>query len=164
MAARTLYTFTPESAHFPASNFPQLLKLATPSRFVLAYDASTNETAYWTFAAPQGITTPLTLIVTYIMASATANDVDLDAAIEAVSDGDSVDLDAGTSFDSVNSTDNTTVPGTAGYIDQISITLTNADSIAAGDYCRISLARDAASDTAAGDMYVLSAELRDDGG
>ncbi len=69
-----------------------------------------------------------------------------------------------TSFDSVNSTDNTTVPGTAGYIDQISITLTNNDSITAADYCRISLARDASSDDATGDMYVLAVELRDDGG
>jgi len=164
MAARTLYSLVPEAAHFPASNFPQLIKLATPSRYVLAYDATTNETAYWTFAAPQGVTTPLTAIVSYIMASATSNDVDVDGALECVTDGDSTDLDAGTSFDSVNSTDNTTVPGTAGYLDQISITLTNADSITAGDYCRFSLARDATNDTATGDMYVLLVELRDDGG
>lgn len=41
--------------------------------------------------------------------------------------------------------------------------MTNADSIAAGDYYRLSLNRDAdnASDTATGDCYVLAVEVRD---
>jgi hypothetical protein len=81
--------------------------------------------------------------------------------LEAVTDGDSTDLDAGDSFDSANSTDNTTVPATAGFIDVVSITMTNADSIAAGDYFRLRITRDAASDTATGDAYLLAVELRD---
>lgn len=162
MAARSIVTLLPYAAEFPASNFPQLMLVNR--RPVLAFDAATGETAYWTFVAPVGITTPLTAKVHYIMASATSGDVDVDVAIEAVTDGDSLDLDTSTSFASVNSTDNTTVPGTAGYIDVVSVTLTNNDSIAAGDYVRISLARDAASDTASGDMYVLAVEIQDDGG
>jgi hypothetical protein len=74
-------------------------------------------------------------------------------------------LDATTSFDTANNSASTTVPATAGYIDQISITLTNADSIAAGDYYRISVNRDAdgsaIADTATGDLYLLAIELRD---
>lgn len=162
MADRTLFVFTPNAAEFPAANFPQLLLVNR--RPALAYDAGTNETAQWTAVAPQGITTPLKALIYYVMASATSGDVDVDGAIEAVTDGDETDLDAGDSFDSVNSVDNTTVPGTAGYMDVIEITLTNADSIAAGDYFRLRLTRDAASDTASGDMYVLAVELRDDGG
>lgn len=157
MATRVV--FSPYPAEYPATNFPQLLLVNR--RPVLAFDAATNETCYWSYIAPQGLTGTLTAIITYMMASATSGDVDVDVAIEAVSDGDALDLDATTSFATVNSVDNTTVPGTAGYIDQISVTLTNNDSIAAGDYFRLSLTRDAASDTGAGDMYVLEVEFRD---
>lgn len=158
MASRCI--FTPESAHFPASN-PAALTLIN-RRPALAFDPSTDESAYWTAVAPQGLTGALTLVVFYIMASATTGAVYFQAAVEAVTPGDAVDLDAGNSFDTANS-GNGTVPGTAGYAQSVSITLTNADSIAAGDLIRISLNRDAdnASDTAAGDCYVLAVELRD---
>lgn len=159
MATRAI--FTPYSAEFPATNFPQLL--LSNRRPVLAFDASTSETAYWTFVAPQGITGTLTLVVSYAMASATSGGVAFDAALEAITSGDATDTDATTSFDTVNTGTDSGVPGTAGYMEQISITLTNADSIAAGDLVRLSLARATANaaDTATGDCYVFSAELRD---
>ena len=102
MATRAV--LLPESAHYPATNFPALL--LSNRRPVLAFDASTSETAYWT--------------------------------------------DSG-------------VPGTAGYMEQVSVTLTNADSIAAADLVRVSVARAVANgaDTATGDCYVLSVEIRD---
>jgi hypothetical protein len=159
----TRFVFTPYSAEFPATNFPQLMLVNR--RPVLAFDAATDETAYWTGIAPQGLTGTITLVITYMMASATSNAVGLQAQIEAVTDGDATDLDAGTSFDAVNNSASTTVPGTAGHIDQISITLTNADSIAAADYFRLSINRDAdgsaITDSATGDLYLLAAELRD---
>ena len=165
MADRTLFVLTPNAAEFPSSNFPQLMLVNR--RPVLAFDAATDETCYWTFIAPQGITTPIKAVVTYVMASATSGLVDFEGAVEAVSDGDAVDLDATTSFDTANTITAPTVPGTAGYIDQFTITLTNNDSIAAGDYVRFRLVRDAndgTNDTATGDCYVLAAEIRDDGG
>ena len=159
MATRAI--LLPEAAHYPASNFPQLTQIN--QRPVLAFDAATDETAYWTLIAPQGLSGAQTLVITYAMASATSGNVVLAAAVEAVSDGDAADLDATTSFDTVNTSSATAVPGTAGQIDQISITLTNADSMAAADYVRIAISRDAdnASDTAAGDLYLLAAEWRD---
>jgi len=159
MATRA--TLLPGAAEYPASNFPALV--VVNRRPALAFDAATDETCYWTLVAPQGLTGTLTLVISYIMASATSGAVGFQAAVEAVTDGDATDLDAGTSFDTANSSSFVTVPGTAGYLDQVSITLTNADSIAAADYVRISLNRDAdnASDTAAGDCYVLAVELRD---
>lgn len=153
-----LVVFTPKSADYPASNFPQYQLVNR--RPVLSYDATTNETAEWTHKMP-AFTGALTAVVSYIMATATSGDVDIDVSIEAVTDADTTDLDAGDSFDTVNSTDNTTVPGTAGYMDEVSVTLTNADSIAAGDYFRLRVTRDAASDTAAGDLHLLAVELRD---
>lgn len=160
MATRMI--LTPNAAEFPSANFPQLSRVN--NRPVLAFDASTDESCYWTFIAPQGITGTLSAIVTYIMASATSGTVDFEGSIEAISDGDAVDIDAGDSFDTANTITAPTVPGTAGHIDQFTITLTNKDSIAAGDLCRFRLMRDAddaTNDTASGDCYVLSVELRD---
>ena len=65
----TRFIFTPESAHFPASNFPPLTQVNR--RPALAFDAATDETAYWQAIAPQGFTGTVTAVVTYIMASAT---------------------------------------------------------------------------------------------
>jgi len=157
MASR--FVFNPNSAEYPSNNFPALTLVNR--RPALAFDASTNETAYWTSVVPQGWTGTITAYIYYVMASATSGDTDWDVAIEAVTDADGTDLDAMTSFDTINSTDNTTVPGTAGYMDVISVTLTNNDSSAAGDYIRFSLTRDASSDTASGDAYVLAMEIRD---
>lgn len=158
MATRAV--FTPLSAEFPASNFAA--RTLVNRRPALAFDAATDETAYWTFAAPQGLTGTITVVISYIMASATSGSVYFQAALEAVTDGDATDLDAGTSFDTANSGSGA-VPGTAGYLDQISITMTNADSLSAADYARLSVNRDAdnAGDTATGDCYVLAVELRD---
>jgi hypothetical protein len=160
--SNTRFVLTPHAAEFPSSNFPQLQLINR--RPVLSFDAATDEAAYWTAVAPQGLTGTITVTVSYIMASATTGNVIFEAAIEAISDGDSVDLDATTSFDTANSSGAVAVPGTAGYIDQFTITMTNADSIAAADYFRLSLNRDAnnGSDTAAGDCHVLAVELRDD--
>jgi hypothetical protein len=161
MATRAI--FTPYSAEFPATNFPQLL--LSNRRPALAFDATTDETCYWTFVAPQGITGTITLVLTIAMASATSGTVGFQAQLEAITNADATDTDAATSFDTVNNSASTTVPGTAGYIKQISITMTNADSIAAGDYVRLSVNRDAdgsaITDSATGDAYLLTAELRD---
>ena len=159
----TRFVFTPFSAEFPSSNFPALD--LTNRRPVLYFDASTDETCYWTGIAPQGLTGTITVVITYLMASATSGAVGLQAQLEAITDGDATDLDATTSFDSVNNSSSTTVPGTAGYIDQISITMTNADSLAAGDLFRLSINRDAdgsaITDSATGDLGILAVELRD---
>jgi hypothetical protein len=161
MATRAV--LTPHSAEFPSSNFPQITQIN--QRPVLAFDAAVDKTCYWTFIVPQGWTGTITAVISYVMASATSGTVGFQVQVEAVTDGDAVDLDATTSFDSVNNSASTTVPGTAGHLDQISVTLTNADSAAAADYIRFSLNRDAdgsaITDSATGDAYVLAVEIRD---
>src|SRR4051812_31847610 len=131
----TRFVGGPNNAEFPSSNFPQLVNVN--QRPGLAFDAATNETAYWSDVAPQGLTGTLTLYIYYIMASATSGAIIWQAQIEAITDGDATDLDATTSFDTANSSATLTVPGTAGYIDVASITLTTNDSLAPGDYYRI---------------------------
>lgn len=160
MATRAV--LTPFMAEFPTTNYPALLVVST--RPVLAFDASTAETCYWTIIAPQGLSGTPTLIVSYMMASATSGKVDFIVAVEAITSGDSTDLDATSSFGTGNAITAPTVPATAGFMSQFTCTLTNNDNMAVADYVRISLQRDATdgtNDTATGDCYVLAAELRD---
>lgn len=77
----------------------------------------------------------------------------------AVTDADAQDVDAD-EFAATNASAATTVPGTAGYMDVLSITLTNADSVAAGDHVILELNRDISADGVAGDIEVVNCELR----
>jgi len=156
----TRYVFLPEAAQFPSSNFPALLKDGQ-SRYVLAFDASTDETCYWTAEAPSGLTGTLTALVKYRAASATSGTFLPVLAVEAITPADAIDTDSASSFDTDNTPSAATVPGTAGYIDEVTVTLTNKDSIAAGDYFRLRLFRDVSGDSATGDIEVLSVTLND---
>jgi hypothetical protein len=162
MATRA--ALTPLSAEFKTSTFPALVRMTDTAGglSVLAFDASLDEAAYWSLVVPQGWTSTYTVVISFIMASATSGNVVWGATVQAVTDGDAFDLDAGESYDTEN-TATTAVPGTVGYLKQSSITLTNNDSSAAADYLRIRIRRVGSngSDTATGDAYFLTAELRD---
>lgn len=160
MATRGI--FMPENAKFPASNFAAYTQIN--ERGALAFDASTAESCYFPYIAPQGLTGTQTFIIHYFMASATSGKVDFTVAVEAITPGDATDLDTTTSFDTANTITAPTVPGTAGYPDAVTCTLTNVDSMAAGDTIRFKLTRDATdatNDTATGDCYVYACEWRD---
>ena len=134
-------------------------------RLVLAFDAATDELCVLKGVAPQGLTGTGTLVVQGFMASAVANTVGLRAAVEALTPGDAVDEDAAESYDAENYATSAAVPGTAGYPFSVTITLTNGDSLAAGDKFRIRFGRDAdgtgSTDSATGDLYVDAIEFRD---
>ena len=66
----TRYEWKPYHAEFPSANAPALLLVNR--RPVLAYDAGTDETAYFSGIVPQGFTGTPTLVVRYMMASATS--------------------------------------------------------------------------------------------
>lgn len=130
-------------------------------RSVAAFDGSTNEDLIFEFIMPQAYASgTLTLYAKCWMASAVSGDVDLDAAVEALTPGANEDVTSD-SYDTANSSDNNSVPGTAGDLFEISITLTNKDSVAAGDLVRVKLTRDASSDTATGDLYIGGVEIRE---
>lgn len=157
--ATTRYALTPESAHFPSTNFAALTALN--ARPVLAYDKDTDESAMWTFVAPQGLSGALSAIIHLVAPTGSATATYWEASIEAITPGDSLSL-AGDDFATVN-TGNVTMPGTTGYQTSLTIALTNADSIAAGDYVRFKLTRDAnnASDAYGYDAYVTLVEIRE---
>jgi hypothetical protein len=125
----------------------------------LCFDASTEEWACWQFRMPADYDSAPVAKVQYKMASATSGGVAWDVRVSATSDGDSQDVDA-QDFASAN-VGTATVPGTAGYLDEVSVTLTNADSLAAGDFVVVRVARAVAdaADTATGDAELLSCSV-----
>jgi hypothetical protein len=125
----------------------------------LLFDATTDEGAVWQFRMPNNYSSTPVLKIQYTMASATANEVEFEGAIMCVSDGDSADV--GTASFSSIAVGYATVPGTAGYPDEISITLTD-DSCTAGDSVWIYLSTDsddATNDDATGDREVINVSL-----
>jgi hypothetical protein len=161
---------TPQSAILPdgsTDNAAPALQRAkssaaapTPYLYQLVFDATTDEMCMWSFRMPADYASAPVLKVQYKMASATTAEVIIEAHVAAVSDGDAQDVDAN-GFGTVNTSAATTVPGTAGHLDEISLSLTNNDSLAAGDFTIVRLARDAnnAGDDAAGDMEVVAVTL-----
>ena len=130
----------------------------------LLFDADTAEYGIWQFRVPSNYPASgaaLTAKIQYTMASATSGNVDFEVSLMAVTDGDSADVDTA-SFDTANA-GNATVPGTAGYLDEISILCTTVDSVAAGDFVLVKLQRDATdatNDTATGDAEVIALVLQ----
>ena len=129
----------------------------------MAFDDTTVQTAGTKAVAMPGQYAGGTLkaSIGYMMASATSGKVDFEVSVEAVTDGDPADLDAGESFDVVNAS-NATVPATAGFLAVLTVDLNNKASVAAWDMFRIKLQRDAddgTDDTATGDARVLWVEI-----
>lgn len=160
MANNFEISFAPSSFILPSSAHPD--RNVVQGREYLAFDASTVETARSKqFRMPAAYTGSGTLkaAIQYAMASVFSGKVDFEISVEALTPGDAVDTDSAESFDTANAGDQT-VPGTAaGYPGELIITLTNKDSVAAGDMVRIKLERDAddgTNDTATGDCRVYS--------
>jgi len=131
---------------------------------VLDFDDTTNESAVFSDVMPQHYagTTGVTVYIHYAMTSATSGTVDWDAAFERIGD-QQLDIDSD-SFADVNSVDDTTVPGTSGNVDVVSIAFTDGadmDSVAKGEGFRLKITRDAASDDAAGDAELRFVEVRE---
>ncbi len=157
----TLITFIPQCSEPPSTNFATLdTRNQHP---VLDFDATTNESAVFRGIMPKHYAGGgITVYLHYAMTSAETNTVDWDVAFERIGD-QQLDID-GDSFAAVQSADNTTVPGTSGLVDVVSIAFTNGaqmDSIAAGEGFRLKVTRDAASDDAAGDAELLFIEIRE---
>lgn len=127
------------------------------------FDDTTNESIILRGIMPQQYGgNGIDVILHVSMTSAVSGDTDWDCECELIGVGDQ-DLDSD-GFAAANSTDNTTVPGTSGHVQQITIAFTDGadmDSITAGDQFRLRITRDAVSDTAAGDAEITAVELRE---
>ena len=160
-SGNTLVCFTPHCNEPPSSN-PATLDTRN-NHPVLDFDDTTNESAIFSAVMPQHYGgNGVEVLLHYSMTSATADTVDWDAAFERIGDGQ-LDVDSD-SFADVNSEDDTTVPGTCGNVDVVSISFTDGadmDSVAAGELFRLKITRDAASDDATGDAELHMVEIRE---
>lgn len=157
----TLLEFFPLSKEPLASNFALIgFRNYHPH---LAFDAATDWSAVWSAIMPQHYDGGgVTVYIHYAMASAEANTIDWDAAFERIGD-QQLDID-GDSFAAVQSVDNTTVPGTTGLVDIVSIAFASGaemDSVAKGESFRLKITRDAVSDDAAGNAELYKVEIRE---
>jgi hypothetical protein len=133
----------------------------TPFFLQLAFDASSDEFCMWSFRMPADYASGPILKVQFKMVSAITGNVVILCRVAAITPGDATDADA-KAFGSANTSAATAVPATtAGKIGEISLTLTNNDSLAANDFVIVRLTRlgSDAGDTAAGDMEVVAVSL-----
>jgi hypothetical protein len=132
----------------------------TPPYFLqAAFDASADESMMWSLYMPGDYASGPVLDVLYKMASATTGSVRFEGRVAAITDSDTTDADA-KAFATTNSAGDTVPATTAGKVGGFSITLTNADSLAAGDLVVVQLRRDAdgtnGTDDATGDCEVVA--------
>jgi hypothetical protein len=146
----------------PASNYATFD--SRNSHPVLDFDGGTNESAVFKAVMPQHYASGgVTVYIHYSMESDITNDIDWDVAFERIGDGiQDIDSDG---FQTAKSVDGTTVPGTSGHVDVVSINFsdgaTEMDSVTKGDLFRIKVTRDAASDTSTTDAELHAVEIRE---
>jgi len=151
----------PETASFLAANFPQFAKINGTNIPVvgLAFDAaaSTPEAAFWTFPAINYASGNLTVRILWYADTATTNDVVWGAAIAAITpntDTQDIETDA---LATENTATDTHLGTTGQRLHEVSVTVSNLDSIAANDYVVLRLRRlsNDAGDNMAGDAIVV---------
>jgi hypothetical protein len=141
---------------YPAANEPPSASYATTDlrngHPVLDFDDTAAESAIFTGILYGYAGGGLTVSVGFSMTTAITNTCGWTVEIERI--GDQVlDIDAD-SFASAQTITAVTVPGTSGFVDVVSVSISsgaNMDSLADGEQFRLRLKRDVANDNAAGD-------------
>lgn len=155
----------PEEAQMLASAFPQFKKIHGSGFPVsgLAYDASSDEAAFWKFKAVNYGSGNITLNLDWYADSASSGNVVWEAQIAAITPNtDSQDVETD-SLASLNFVQDTHLGTTGQRLHRCSITISNLDSLAADDDVFIRIARDAngtnATDDMTGDAILIMAEI-----
>lgn len=154
-----------EEAQFLSSAFPQFLKTAGTNFPVsgLAYDAATDEAAFWKLRAINYGSGNLTLKLVWYADTASSGNVVWEAQIAAITpDTDTQDVET-KALTTLNFVQDTHLGTTGQRVHTCTITISNLDSIAADDIFWLRIARDAngtnATDDMTGDAILLQAEL-----
>jgi len=159
-----LILFSPE--HFladAATNFPQYLAHMPGAAFrsSLAFDNTVSEKCRSVSFKMPVFAGALTIRIRFAIAATTGN-VQFRVQCEAITPADALNTSTTRSFASANSSSSTSVPGTTFNTKELTIALTNDDSVAAGDTFTFTIDRDVSvGSNAAGDCYLLEASLED---
>lgn len=155
----------PEEAQFLATNFPQYLKTNGTNFPVsgLAFDAATDEAAFWKFIADNYGSGNLTLDIYWYADTASSANVVWEAQLSAITaDTDTQDIETD-GLATLNFVQDTHLGTTGQRVHKATITISNLDSIAAGDLCHLRIARDAngtsATDDMTGDAIIVMVEI-----
>ena len=153
----------PEIATPIGSTFPQFLKVNGTNFPVtsLAFDASTDEACAFKFRAVNYGSGNLTLDIDWYADTATSGDVVWSAAIAAITpDSDSQDVET-KSLATANTVTDSHLGTTGQRLHRATITISNLDSLAAGDIVWLKLQRtgSSGSDTMTGDALMTMATL-----
>lgn len=124
----------------------------------LLFDGTADELITWTMRMPDDYASGLTIKWQYSMVSATTNKVAIRSQVMAAADGVNIDT---LSYATLEASADSTVPGTAGLMKEISFALANLDGLAGGSHLSINLGREngTAGTNATGDMAVWSISL-----
>jgi len=158
--ATVTQTLLAEDAQFLATLFPQPLKTNGTEFPVygLAFDAAADETAFWKWIADNYGSGNLTVGIFWYADTASSGDVIWDVGLAAITpDTDTQDIET-KAFTTVNSVTDTHLGTTGQRLHLAIVTVSNLDSLAAGDYVMLKLNRDAnnAADTLTGDAIVTA--------
>lgn len=148
-----------------AANFPQYLKSLGTNFPVpgLAFDASTDEAAFFHFIARNYGSGNLALALYWYADTATSGNVVWEAQLAAITpDTDTQDVET-KALATLNLVQDTHLGTTGQRLHKCTITISNLDSLANGDHCTLRIARDAngtnATDDMTGDAILVGAEL-----
>lgn len=163
MATATLQ-FPPENAVFPAATFAQYLTIyGTNFPYgVLAFDAGLDEAAHWVCEATSYLSGNPSFSIKWYADTASTGDVVWEVTIAAITPNtDSGDIETKALATIQKATDSHL--GTTGQrLHEITISITNLDSLAAGDVVFIRVRRlgsTDAADTMTGDALLVIATL-----
>lgn len=153
----------PIPAHSADPTNPPGFGVTTANRPYLTFDSGTDELVLWTFRMPENYASAPALKIVWSGSSSTTTSHTVfwrGEVMAMTADTDSVAIDAD-SFDTINTVSDDILGTTAKRPQTVSLTLTNADSVAAGDYVALRFGRDAdnASDDLPEDAWLWAVSL-----
>lgn len=155
--------FDVQNAVFRTTAFPQIVQANGTNCpiFGLAFDAATDEACFFDFEAESYGSGNLSLDIEWYASTATSGDVVYGAQISALTPNvDTQDVETA-SFAAASTVTDSHLGTVGKRLHRCTLTITNLDSIAAGDRVRLRLYRDAVAgaDTMAGDAIITALKI-----
>lgn len=160
----TIYQYLqPEEAVTLSTNFAQYVKADGTNIPIsgLAYDpvAATAEQAMWKFTPVGYGSGPLAVDIVWYAATATSGDVDWGASVAAITPNVDTQDPTTKTWPSTPLVSDTHLGTTGKRLHLVTVSVSNVDSMAAGDECWLRVIRSSATDTMTGDAILTSVRI-----